>query len=282
MSDNTVMITAALCGGATPKAKNTALPVTPEELAQDAYDCWKAGAAIVHLHMRDEHCNGTMDAARFAETVRLIRAHEDCDVVINCSSSGERGASHERRMEHFRTVEGIEIGSYDTGTFNWGGEGVFENSPAFLKELGLLYKEKGIKPECEIFDMGMLGNAKWLMENGYVEQPMFAELMLGVGGGVTATPENLENLVRHLPADAVWSASGIGTGHIPVMLTALALGGNIRVGLEDNLYLSRGVKATNVALVQRAVKLVREMGKVPATSAQAREKLGIPPLSRKK
>lgn len=277
MKDNIVIITAALCGGTTPKAKNSALPTTPEELAQDAYLCWKAGAAIVHLHMRDEQCNGTMDASRFAKTIYLIRAHRDCDVIINCSSSGERGANNAKRMKHFETVDGIEIGSYDTGSFNWGGEGIFENSPVFLKKLGMLYQEREIKPECEIFDMGMLGNAKWLMENGYIRPPMFAELMLGVGGGTAATPENLEYLVRHLPPSTVWSASGIGTGHLPILLTALALGGNVRVGLEDNLYLSKGVKATNTALVERAVNLIREMGKVPATSAQARERLGLPP-----
>lgn len=280
MYEKPVIVTAALCGGATPREKNEALPVTPEELAQDAYACWKAGAAVVHLHMRDEAWKGTMDAGRFRQTIALIRANSDCDVIINCSSSGERNAGTQRRMEHFRQVDGIEIGSYDTGTFNWGGEGMFENSPAFLKELGLLYQERGIKPECEIFDMGMLGNAKWLLNNGFIREPMFAELMLGVGGGMPATPEGLEYLVRHLPPKCVWSASGIGTGHIPVLMTALALGGNVRVGLEDNLYLEKGRKATNTALVERAVRLIREMGKTPATPAQARQMLGIPPLDR--
>lgn len=280
MSKDKVIVTAALCGGTTPKEKNPALPVTPEELARDAYACWKAGAAVVHLHMRDDEWKGTMDAGRFRRTVELIRGYKDCDVIINCSSSGERNAGPGRRMEHFRTVDGIEIGSYDTGTFNWGGEGLFENSPDFLKELGLLYQEHGIKPECEIFDMGMLGNARWLLDHGFIKGPMFAELMLGVGGGMAATPENLEYLVRHLPPDCVWSASGVGTGHLPILLTALALGGNVRVGLEDNLYLARGQKATNLALVERAAALIREMGKRPATSAEARDILGIMPLNR--
>lgn len=280
MANNKVIVACAMTGANTPKEKNINVPVTPQEIADDVYKAWKAGAAICHLHMRDDAWKGTMDRDRFAETVRLIRAHEDCDVIINCTSSGETGASDERRMEHFKTVDGIEIGSYDVGTFNWGGEGTFYNTPDFLKNLANIYNEKGIKPECEIFDMGMLSNAKWLINNGYVKTPMYCQLVLGVIGGMEATVENLLYLVKHLPEGTEWSAAGIGTAHLPIMYAALALGGHIRVGLEDNLYMSRGVKATNESLVQRAVAAVKEFGKEPATPAEAREILGIKPLVR--
>lgn len=154
------IITAALTGAVTPAGYN--IPETPEKIAEDAYACWKAGAAIVHLHMRDEQGLGTMDAARFKKTIELIRAHEDCDVVINCTSSGDNRVSggdpagNAIRMLHMRTVDGIEMGSYDAGSFNWMPSGVFMNTPQFLQELGDVYMERGIKPEFEIFDTGML------------------------------------------------------------------------------------------------------------------------------
>ena len=280
MENNKVIIACAMTGANTPKEKNAAVPVTPQEIADDVYKVWKAGAAICHLHMRDDAWKGTMDRERFAETVKLIRAHEDCDIIINCTSSGETGASDERRLEHFKTIPEIEIGSYDVGTFLWGGDGTFYNTPDFLKKAAEIYKENKVKPECEIFDMGMLSNAKWLIKNGYVENPMYCQLVLGVIGGMDATVENLIYLVNHLPENTIWSAAGIGTAHLPIMYAALALGGHIRVGLEDNLYMARGVKATNESLVLRAVEAVKEFGKTPATPAEAREMLGLAPLVR--
>ena len=153
-----VIITAALTGAVTPKAKNAHIPITPEEIAADAYACWKAGAAMVHLHMRADDGLGAMDKEKFRETIRLIRSHQDCDVIINCTSSGasaEHPATDEERMAHHQELEGIEMGSYDAGTFNWMPGGVFMNSPQFLEKLGDLYLERGIKPEVEIFDAGI-------------------------------------------------------------------------------------------------------------------------------
>ena len=276
-----VIISCAMTGAMTPKEKNSNVPVTPQEIADDVYASWKAGAAICHLHMRDDAWKGTMDRDRFAETIKLIRAHEDCDVIINCTSSGSvTPVTEEQRMAHFATIPDIEIGSCDIGTINWGDDWVFDNNPAFLKKLTTLYKEKEVKPEVEIFDMGMLGNAVHYIKNNYIDQPMFCELMLGVLGGMDATVENLLYLVQHLPEGTIWSASGIGVNHLPIMFAALALGGHIRVGLEDNLYYARGQKATNPMLVERAVRVVKEFGKEPATSAEAREMLHIKPLKR--
>ena len=172
MSDlkSKTIITAALTGAVTPAGYN--IPETPEKIAEDAYACWKAGAAIVHLHMRDEQGLGTMDAARFKKTIELIRAHEDCDVVINCTSSGDNRVSggdpagNAIRMLHMRTVDGIEMGSYDAGSFNWMPSGVFMNTPQFLQELGDVYMERGIKPEFEIFDTGMLDIVNYYVKKG--------------------------------------------------------------------------------------------------------------------
>ena len=286
---NKVIITAALTGAVTPAGYH--IPETPEQIAEDAYQCWKAGAAIVHLHMRDEQGLGTMDAERFKKTIELIRAHKDCDVVINCTSSGDYrvsggdAAGNAIRMKHMRTVDGIEMGSYDAGSFNWMPGGVFMNTPQFLQELGDVYMERGIKPELEIFDTGMLGVSNYFVKKGHLPTPCHYQFCLGVLGGMPATVENLLYLTKHIPEGSTWSAFGVGAGHLPIMYAALALGGNIRVGLEDNVVYGKDeegnkILATNLMLVERAVKAVETFGKKPATSAQAREILGIQPLVR--
>ncbi len=275
-----VIISCALTGAWSPKEKNPAVPCTPQEIADDAYASWKAGAAIVHLHMRDEAGNGSMDKEKFKESIRLIREHKDCDVVINCTSSGAADLIEEDRLAHFIEIPEIEMGSCDIGSFNWGDSAIFDNSPAFLKKLCDVYNKHDIKPEVEIFDYGMIGNAKHYIEKGYIKKPMWCQLVLGVLGGMDATVENLLYLSQHLPEGAIWSSTGIGTGHLPIMYATLALGGHLRVGLEDNLYMSRGVKATNPMMVERAVRVVKEFGKQPATSAEAREILGIKPFVR--
>ena len=286
---NKVIITAALTGAVTPAGYH--IPETPEQIAEDAYQCWKAGAAIVHLHMRDEQGLGTMDAEIFKKTIELIRAHKDCDVVINCTSSGDNrvsggdAAGNAIRMKHMRTVDGIEMGSYDAGSFNWMPGGVFMNTPQFLQELGDVYMERGIKPELEIFDTGMLGVSNYFVKKGHLPTPCHYQFCLGVLGGMPATVENLLYLTKHIPEGSTWSAFGVGAGHLPIMYAALALGGNIRVGLEDNVVYGKDeegnkILATNLMLVERAVKAVETFGKKPATSAQAREILGIQPLVR--
>lgn len=278
---NKVIITAALTGAVTPKELNEAIPLTPQEIAEDAYQCWKAGASVVHLHMRDDQGMGTMDREKFAEAINLLRAHEDCDVVICATSSGStKPMTEDERMEHFKTIPEIELGSYDAGSMNFGGNFLFDNNPKFLDKLGRTYMEFDVKPEIEIFDMGMLSNVEFHLKQGGLQGPQYYQLVLGVIGGMKATVENLVYLKNHLPEGAVWSAFGIGPGHMPIMYSTLALGGNIRVGLEDNVFYSKGVKATNVMLVDRAVKAVEVFGKEVANSSEAREILGLKPLSR--
>lgn len=287
---NKVIVTAALTGAVTPAGYK--IPQTPEEIAEDAYQCWKHGAAIVHLHMRDKDGLGTMDAELFDKTIQLIREHKDCDVIINCTSSGDPRVSDGSsegdavRMRHMMQVDGIEMGSYDAGSFNWMPTGVFMNTPRFLRQLGQVYMERGIKPEFEIFDSGMLNIVEYFTKTGDLpSKPAHYQFCLGVPGGMKATVENLLYLVNHIPETSTWSAFGVGAGTLPILYATLALGGHVRVGLEDNViygYDENGKKimATNIMLVDRAVNAIRNFGKTPATSAQAREILGIPDLNK--
>jgi len=279
------IITAALTGAVTPAGYH--IPETPEQIAEEAYQVWKLGASIVHLHMRDEQGLGVMDKERFRETIRLIRAHEDCDVIINCTSSGDgrvsKGdpAGNAKRMEHHKELPGIEMGSFDAGSFNWMPDALFINSPQFLQELGDVYLARGIKPEIEIFDAGMLGITEYYVKTGHLPKPCHYQFCLGVAGGMPATVENLLYLVNHLPEGSTWSAFGVGAGHLPILFAALALGGHIRVGMEDNVIFGRDadgkkMMATNQMLVQRAVEAVKVFGNQVATPAEAREMLGIP------
>jgi uncharacterized protein (DUF849 family) len=279
------IITAALTGAITPAGYK--IPETPEQISNDAYEAWKCGAAIVHLHMRDENGAGVMDVTKFRDTIRRIRLHKDCDVVINCTSSGDSrvsggdAAGNAKRMEHFLLLDGIEMGSYDAGSFNWMPGGVFMNTPQFLQDLGELYMKRGIKPELEIFDVGMLGVAGYFTKKGYLPTVNHYQFCLGVPGAMPATVENLLYLVSHIPQGSTWSAFGVGAGHMPIMYAALALGGHIRVGLEDNVIYSKDenggkIMATNRMLVERAVRATEAYGNRLATSAETREILGIP------
>ncbi len=291
------IITAALTGAITPRGYD--VPETPERIAAEAYECWKAGAAIVHLHMRDDQGAGVMDPVKFYETIRLIRAHEDCDVIINCTSSGDNRVSDDSpygnavRMLHHANVPGIEMGTFDAGSFNWGiPGGIFSNSQTFLSTLGQLYQERGIKPEFEVFDLGMIRAVSVYWKKGIVKAPLHFQLCLGVVGGMDATPRDLQTMlaeIEHLqaagslPRELTWSAFGIGRGHLPVMFAALANGGHIRVGMEDNVVFGKAkdgskILATNLSLVQRAAGAVTAYGNEIATSAEAREMLSLPPL----
>lgn len=269
-----VIISAALTGAMTPKEANPSIPLTPQEIAEDTYKCWQAGAAIVHLHMRDENGIGTMNKELFKETIELIKQKKDCDIVINCTTSGDSKATEAERMAHLAYVM-PEMASYDAGSFNWMPGGVFENSPQFLAELGNKIRALGIKPEIEVFDSGFVNIAKYYAKKGVLAEPCHYQFVLGVLGGMEASVKNLQFLKDMLPEGSTWSALGIGRHHLPIMYATLALGGHIRVGLEDNVYYSRGKLATNVSLVERAVRVIKEFGKEPATPDEARELLGL-------
>lgn len=270
---NKVIITVATTGGFTTRENNPNVPLTPVEIADEVYKCYQAGAAIAHIHVRDEAGNATMDFEKFKETVTLIRAK--CDIVINITTSGGIGFNDDERMKPF--VELLpEIASYDCGTMNWQHSTVFENTPAFLERAGKKMQEVNVKPEIEIFDPGMLYTALYYVKKGILKEPLHFQFVLGAPGGIAATVENLVYLKSILPENATWSAFGIGKESTPILMATLALGGNVRVGMEDNSYLFRGQLAeSNVQFVERAKTLIAELGKEIATPDEARQLLGL-------
>lgn len=273
-SKDKVIITAALTGAVTTKKDNPNLPTQPEEICKSALECYDAGAAVVHLHMRNEDDTPTMRFDRFEETVKLIRA-TGCPVLLNLTSSGGQGFGWEERIKPFKELK-PDMASFDAGTMNWLNTVVFMNEPEFLELCGKEMIAAGVKPEIEVFDMGMLNTAKYYLKKGILKGPAHFQLCLGAPGGMEATTENLLYLVNHLPEDCTWSTFGIGRGANEVMLAALALGGNIRVGLEDNVYYNAGQKAdSNAQFVERACRIIKELGKTPATPDEAKEILGL-------
>lgn len=270
-----VIITAALTGAFPRKDLNPNIPTTPQEIADQAYECWKAGAAIVHLHMIDDEGKGTMNKDRFAETVRLIKEKKDCDVILNLTTSGDLNATEETRMAHIIDLK-PEMASYDAGTMNWMNNSVFFNTPPFLDKLGNCMIENNIKPEIEIFDAGMIYNTLYYLKKGSLKAPLHYQLVLGAAGGTAATVENLVYLKSLIPEGSTWSAFGIGKQHLPILYATIALGGHIRVGLEDNIYYSYGqVAKSNAQFVERAVRIIKEINKEPATPSEARKILGL-------
>jgi uncharacterized protein (DUF849 family) len=270
--DNKTIITAALTGAVTPKEINPHIPLTPEEIASDAVKCWKAGAAIVHIHMRDASGNGTMDKKRFKKTAQLISSQ--CDVVINMTTSGDKDATDEDRMIHIKELK-PEMASFDAGSFNWMPEGVFMNSPQFLEQLAKVMLAAGTKPEIEVFDMGMIHNAEYYLKKELLKPPLHFQFALGVLGAAMATIENLLLLSRLIPPGSTWAAFGVGRAHLPILYATIALGGHVRVGLEDNVFYAKNRLATNVELVQRAGRLIKEANREIATPAEARQILGL-------
>jgi uncharacterized protein (DUF849 family) len=277
------IITVAITGAPGTKKLNPATPITPEEMAQDAYECYKAGASIVHLHMKDDDgVSPSMSLEKFEKTRNLI--NEKCNIVVNMTTSGVYAITDGcvttgsfKKNDPIRTdVLKLkpEIGTYDIGTMNFG-RAVFLNTIPFLESMGTQMQELGVKPEVECFDIGHIRSAKALIKSGHLESPVHFQLCLNVPGGAAGTVENLSYMRRLLPTESTWSAFGIGASHLPVIFASLALGGHIRVGLEDNIYYSRGVLATNVQLVKRAANAIELFGNEVATPDEAREMLGI-------
>ena len=272
-----VVITAALCGAGTTKAQTPYVPITPEEISDDAIACAKAGAAVVHIHVRNEDGINTMETEKFAEVVGLIRekaAKEGVDLVLNLTTSGSKWPEEMRRA-HLPLLK-PEMCSYDPLSMNWANSYIFTNSPAFLEKLGHETQELNIKPECEIFNGGDMGNVDYYLKKGVLKAPVHYQFVLGVTGGMPGDVSTLAYLLPRMHPGSTWSITGIGKDHMPCMLMGLAMGcDGLRVGLEDNIYMEKGVLATNVSLVERAVRLAKEAGREVATAAEAREILGL-------
>lgn len=272
-----IIITAALCGAGTMKSQTPYVPVTPEEIAADVVAVAKAGAAIAHIHVRDENGKNTMEKKRYIEVIEKVRAaiqEEGLDIVINLTTSGS-AFSEEVRVAHLPELL-PEMCSYDPGSMNWANSYIFLNSPKFLETLGTISQELGIKPELEIFDGGMIGNVDHYVKKGFLKKPLHYQFVLGVPGGMPGTIESLSYLLPKIQPESTWSITGIGKSHVPMMLAGLAAGcDGLRVGLEDNIYLGKNELATNAQLVERAVELSKIAGREIATAEEARQILGL-------
>lgn len=278
---NKVIITAAVTGAWPKKENNPNVPMTPQEIADDVYTCWKAGAAVAHLHMRDDEGNGTMDTAKFEETVNLIHTkYPDCDIVLNLTTSGDIHADDEIRVAHVKKLK-PEMASYDCGSMNWLNSGLFLNTPKFLTDCGLLFQELGVKPEIEAFDPGMIGNAAYYIKKGVLKTPVHFQFCMGCANGIAGSMKNLifmketaDELVGK--GNYTWSCFGVGHSAMEMLYGAVALGGNIRVGMEDNVMYAKGQLAeSNVQFIERAVRVIKEYGKEVATPDEARQILGL-------
>lgn len=274
MSDlsNRVILTVAPTGSSTPAAKCPGLPVTPAEIAAETYECWKAGASVVHLHVRDDQGNASMEYEKFRESVALIR--EKCDIVINMTTAGGFGVPDDERILPLDLIP--EMATMDAGSMNVKGDFVFHNSVAFLEKLGRRAQELGIRPEIEVMDTGMVYTALRLIEQGYIKSPPHFQMVLGMENGMAATVENLVHMKNLLPPGATWSAFGVGKAHLTILMATLALGGHVRVGMEDNIYLDAGQKASsNVDFVERTRRIIELNNKRPATPEETRAMLGL-------
>ncbi|NLW40596.1 MAG: 3-keto-5-aminohexanoate cleavage protein [Tissierellia bacterium] len=266
-----LIITAAICGAEVTKEHNPNVPYTVEEIGREAEAAYKAGASIIHLHVRYDDGTPTQDKERFRVCIEEIKRR--CpDVIIQPSTGGAVGMSDEERLQPVELLP--EMASLDCGTLNFGGDEIFVNTENTIKNFGRVMIEKGVKPEIEVFDKGMVDYAIRFAKEGYILEPMHFNFVLGVQ--MAATARDLAFMVDSIPAGSTWTVTGIGRHEMPMAAIGIAMGGHVRVGFEDNVYLERGVLAkSNGELVEKVVRLAKELGREIATPDEAREILGI-------
>jgi len=286
-----VIISCAVTGSADSPGKNPAVPVTPEQIARSCVDAAKAGAAVVHIHVRNPATTKpSMDGALYREVVERIRS-SGTDVLINLTTGPGARFEHdpsdpskpgpastmrgpEERVRHIQELR-PDICSLDMGSLNMGNR-VFINTPAHLQTMAVAIREAGVLPELEVFETGHLLLAKKFIESGHVKGPGMFQICLGIAWGQPATPEAMMYMRNLLPAGSPWFAFGISLHQFPMVAQTVLLGGHVRVGLEDNLYLERGKLApSNAALVEKAAHIIETLGDHVATPDDAREILGL-------
>ena len=290
--NNDVVITCAVTGAGDTTGKSHLVPVTPEQVANAAIEAAHAGAAVVHLHVRDpETGKGSRDPALFREAVDRVR-DSGVDVIINLTAGmggdwipsdedpsrpgpGTDMVGPEERLLH--VIECLpDICSLDCGTMIFGnGNDLYLNTPVYLRRMAKITQELGVKPELEVFDLGQVRLARSLVDEGLIDAPPLFQLCLGIPWGAGADTETMVAMKQALPDNAVWAGFGISRMQMPMVAQAMVLGGNVRVGLEDNIYLDRGVLATNGQLVERAVEIIERLGGRALGPDEARGKLGL-------
>jgi uncharacterized protein (DUF849 family) len=287
-----VFITCAVTGSADSVRKNPNVPVTPAQIAASALEAHAAGAAIVHIHVRDPQSGlASRDPALFRDVVDRIRSRND-SVILNLTGgmggdlmigpehsplefrAGTDFVGPHERMAHVLDLS-PEIGSLDCGSLNFD-ELLYGTTPGFLRTMARAYQQKQVRPELEVFELGHIELAKQLMSEGLIDRPALFQLCLGIKYGAPATSEAMQAMRDALPAGSLWSAFGLGRSQMPMAAQSVLLGGNVRVGLEDNLYLDKGIPATNAQLVERARTIIELLGVRVLSAPETRERLGFP------
>ncbi len=290
--NNEVIITCAVTGAGDTVGRHPGVPVTPEQVADATIEAAKAGAAVAHVHVRDpETGKGSRDPALFREAVERIR-DSGTDVVINLTAGmggdwvpsdddpslpgpGTDMIGPAERLAHVEDLK-PEICSLDCGTLNFGGGNeIYISTPAYLKAMAEQVKAWGVKPELEVFDLGHIRFARSMIDAGLIEDPPLFQICLGIPWGAGADTATMMAMRDALPDGALWAGFGISRMEMPMVAQAVVLGGNVRVGLEDNLYLDKGVLASNGQLVERAVEIVERLGARVLSPHEARDKLGL-------
>ena len=270
-----LIITAAICGAEVTKAHNPAVPYTKEEMVREAKAAYDAGAAVIHVHVRTDEGTPTQSKERFAEILPAIQAACPGAILIP-STGGATGMTPEERLQPTELMP--EMATLDCGTCNFGDD-IFVNDMPTLRAFGKRMIENGIKPEYECFEIGHLDTALTMAAKGEIPgHPMQFNFVLGVSGCAPATVENLAFMVSKIPYGSTWTVTGVGRGAWPMAAAGIIMGGHVRVGFEDNIYLARGHKAaSNGELVEKVVRLAKELGREIATPADARRILGLKP-----
>ena len=290
-----VFVTCAITGSGDTTAKSPHVPVSPIQIAESAIEAAKAGAAVVHIHVRDPETGiGSRDTELYAEVVERVRA-ADVDVVINLTAGmggdlvlgggesplpprhdGTDMAGATERLKHVRAIL-PEICTLDCGTMNFasGGDYIMVNTPTILRDMARQVQALGVRPELEVFDTGHLVMVKEMIRDGLLDDPIMVQLCMGIAYGAPDDVQSLMAMVNLLPDKSVWSAFSIGRMQIPYVAMAALAGGNVRVGLEDNLYLAAGQLATNAQLVTRAVAILTNMNAKVMSAQAVRDKLAL-------
>ena len=290
--NNEVIVTCAVTGAGDTLGKHPEVPVTPEQISNAAIAAAKAGASVAHIHVRDPETGlGSRDVNLFKEVVEIIRDSET-DIVINLTAGmggdwvpseenpsmpgpGTDMIGPEERLAHVKEIH-PEICSLDCGTMNFGnGNEIYISPPGYLREMASMIQEWGVKPELEVFELGQIRFAKQMIKEGLINEPPMFQICLGIPWGAEQTVDSMKVMKDELPTNASWASFGIGRMQMPMAAAAVAMGGNVRVGLEDNLYLEKGVLASNDQLVTRVIEIIQRMGSRVLSPKETRDKLKL-------
>jgi 3-keto-5-aminohexanoate cleavage enzyme len=269
-----LIITAAITGSRISRSQTPYIPITPEEIAQSAVECWEAGASVVHIHVRNPATQiGAQDMELFRRVVEPLRERTDLILCLTTSGIPMLNLPIEERLRVLDFEP--ELASLDAGSINLGGS-VFINTPEFLEAAALGMREREVKPELEIFDVGMIVTCLRMRDQGLLDEPLHFQFVLGSPWGSPGTPRSLLHMREMIPEDATWSVIGIGRTHLPMSMMALIMGGHIRVGMEDNIYYNRGeLVKRNSQFVERIVRIAEDYGREVATPDEARKILRL-------